>query len=233
MSPAPATPPGTLLQFLRELRATGAPVLRLPGHTRPMPLLARLEAEAAADPHLTSLLRFQHREAAEDVGGPPLPFDEPAARLGATLLFRAAWLYLHRDSTADDVTRLLTAAVPAFPNAAAQFSADLALQHLPALFRMAQALAPGDPLLAALRQLAAHVPLSAVGLPPEENSPPSADPAAWAALQEHPGLHQLFLDRIVLRQAREWLVFPNVSTALQDSLGACVRELAPFILITK
>ena len=221
--------PGAALTFLRELRATGTPVIRLTGQGPMRGVLPRIEAEAAADPRIAQLLESWHREAAEDLGGPSLEYDEPAARHGAILLFRCAWCYLHRDSPASEVTPLLCGPLRWEPTAAAQFSADLTLQHLPALFGMAQALAPGDPLLPALRQLAAVVPLSALGFPKAENDPPAAEPGAWQALRTHPGLWQLFLDRAVQRHDRAWLGHPGVAGGLRDSLGAYPADLAPIL----
>lgn len=221
--------PGAALTFLRELRATGAPVIRLSGQGSWHGILPRIEAEAAADSSLATLLRSWFEEAAEDLGGPPLPFDEAAARHGALLLFRAAWCYLHRDSPADEVTALLHNPLPGSPTAAAQFSADLTLQHLPALFRMAQALAPGDPLLPALRSIAHHLPLSALGVPRVENEVPTADPDAWQKLHAHPGLWQLFLDRAVQRSDRWWLNHAEVAHSLHYSLGTHAKTFVPLL----
>jgi hypothetical protein len=221
--------PGAALTFLLELRATGAPVIRLTGEGTWRGVLPRIEAEAAADARIGTVLESWHRETAEDLGGPPLAFDGTAARHGAILLFRSAWCYLHRDSQASEVTQLLCAPLPWEPTAAAQFSADLALQYLPALFRMAQVLSPGDPLLPALRHLSNLLPLGSVGFPPQDNVPAGAGPRAWQALRSHPGLWQLFLDRAVQRHDRAWLVHPDVADGLRHALGAYLQELAPAI----
>lgn len=218
---------GTIHHFLRTLRATGSPVIRLTGSGPWSGVLTALEAEAHADPQLAALLKSWHQEASEDLGGPPLEFDLTAARLGAILLFRAAWCYLHRDSTAAEAAALLSADPAPAATPSSQFSADLALQHLPGVFRLAQALAPGDPLLAGLRHLAARFPLSSPGIPPEEHASPAADPAAWAALRSHSGLHQLFLDRTVQCRTPGWLAVPHVAAALRRSLGSYPGELAP------
>lgn len=221
--------PGAALTFLLELRATGAPVIRLTGQGSWRGVLPRIEAEAAADPRIGTVLEFWHREAAEDLGGPPLAFDEAAARHGAILLFRSAWFYLHRDSQASEVKQLLCGPLPWEPTAAAQFSADLALQYLPALFRMAQVLAPGDPLLPALRHFSAVLPLGAIGFLQQDDVPAGAESGAWQALRAHPGLWQLFLDRAVQRHDRAWLVHPEVASGLRHALGAYLKELAPAI----
>lgn len=227
--------PGTIVRFLSELRATGMPVIRLRGQGDWRNSLLLIETEASNEPEISRILAAWHEEAADDLGGPPLPFDEPAALRGARLLFRAAWCYLQRDTGKDEVARLLLESSltssqipPSTHSASAQFSADLTLQHLPALFRMAQVLAPGDPLLAALRELAHEFPLSGIGIQPADpDTPPSADPEAWENLHAHPGLQQLFLDRILSSQARPWTKHPAVAQALRHTLGEYARELAP------
>ena len=220
--------PGAVLTFLRELRSTGAPILRLHGQGAAKQGLLQLEADAREDLLLLPLLKSWHEEAAEDLGGPALPFEEAAARHGVQLLLRMAWFYLQRDTDASTVTRLLAEPCPFPAGAAAQFSADLTLQYLPAIFRMAQALAPGDPLLASLRNLAGLWPLSGTGVPLGSGQDvPMADPAAWEALRTHAGLWQLFLDRLLQRPDSPWLRHPDVVSGLTRLLGAYGRELAP------
>jgi len=220
--------PGAALTFLRELHSSGSPIIRLQGRGAAGHGLQALETDFTADPAALPLLESWHREMAEDLGGPALAFDAPAACHGAVLLFRIAWCYLNRDQDAATVARLLSLPSPAHPTAAAQLSADLALQHLPALYRMAQALAPGDPLLTALQSLARRWPLSGMGIPaPLPGEPPVPVPEAWEALQQHSGLWQLFLDRLVRAKATAWLRNSRVSSALQRSLGAYAGECAP------
>ncbi len=220
--------PGAVLTFLRELRSTGSPVLRLHGQGAGKQGLLELEADAREDLLLLPLLKSWHEEAAEDLGGPVLPFEETAARHGVHLLLRMAWFYLQRDTDASTVTRLLAEPCLCPAGAAAQFSTDLTLQYLPAIFRMAQALAPGDPLLASLRNLAGLWPLSGTGVPLGSGQDvPMADPAVWAALRTHAGLWQLFLDRLLQRPDSPWLRHPDVVNGLTRLLGAYGRELAP------
>lgn len=218
--------PGTVLTFLQELRSTGAPVIRLRGQGDWRSALLLIETEAAHDPLILQLLATWHAEAARDLGGPPLPINESAALHGTRLLFRAAWCYLQRDTGKNEVTMLLQEESIAAPDPAWQFSADLALCYLPAVFRMAQALAPGDPLLTALRNLAFHYPLSGTAIPPE-NDIPAADLTAWENLQSHSGLQQLFLDRILITHARHWLNHPPTAQALHHTLGQYPQPFAP------
>ncbi len=67
--------PGTVVRFLSELRATGAPVIRLRGQGDWRGALLLIETEASNDPEISRLLAAWHHEAAEDLGGPPPPFD--------------------------------------------------------------------------------------------------------------------------------------------------------------
>ncbi|MDB6135793.1 MAG: hypothetical protein JWM59_4036 [Verrucomicrobiales bacterium] len=221
--------PGAMVRFLSELHATGAPVIHLRGRSEGLGALEQIEAEADGDPELHRLLGSWHQEAALDIGGPALSFDETAARRGACLLFRTAWCYLNRDTGREEVARLLLdpAAHPG-DSATAQFSADLTLQHLPAVLRMAQALSPGDPLLSALRSLARLFPLSGVNIHPEKPPTQEMPPAAtWGNLQSHSGLRQLFLDRILITRAGHWLDHPETSLAIRHSLGEHRQTLAP------
>lgn len=261
--------PGTVVRFLTELRATGSPVVRLRGSAAEggTEALSFIEAEADSASEVAQILAGWHREAAEDLGGPSLAFDEASARLGARLLFRAAWCYLQRGLSREEVARLLSAQPPflrkevpalSIPSirstapptpppllkdtrsytevvdanaaGAALFSTDLCLRHLPAIFRMAQTLSPGDPLLRALQALAAPFPLSGIGIATGTND--FAAPDTLAVIFGHPGLRQLFLDRILAARSRDWLHHPQVAEALHQTLGSHAHALASGFLPT-
>jgi len=224
---SPTVPPGTVSAFLRELRTTGAPVVRLRGAGELHDCLRHIEAGAAADAGLIPLLREWHTEALEELAGPPLPFDEPAARWGAQMLFRAAWFYLHRDAAESQVVTLLADPLPGGPSAQVMFSADLALQYLPGLHRLARTLAPGDPLLGALQRMAEALPLSGAGIEPEEGRVRQPQAAAWQAVRAHPGLWRMFTDRVIAANARWWLGREEVKEAVRRAAGAFAGELVP------
>jgi hypothetical protein len=223
----PVPQPGTVSAFLRELRTTGAPAVHLRGPGPLTDCLRHIEADAAADAALIPLLREWHAEALADLPGPPLSFDESAARYGAQMLFRAAWFYLHRDATEAHVVTLLADSLPGGPSAAALFSADLTLRYLPDLHRIARTLAPGDPLLGALQRMADALPLSGAAMPPDEDAPRQPLTAAWQAICDHPGLWRLFIDRVIATSARWWLARPEVRAALRRTAGAFAAELIP------
>ena len=223
----PVPQPGTVSAFLRELRVTGVPVVRLRGPGELTDCLRHIEADAAADAALVPLLREWHEEALADLAGPPLAFDAPAARYGAQMLFRAAWFYLHRDAPAQHVTTLLSDPIPGGPSAAALFSADLALRCLPDLHRIARTLAPGDPLLGALQRLADALPLSGAAVPPDEDTTRQPQSTAWLAMRHHPGLWRMFIDRVIAGNARWWLPREDVRQALRRAAGFFAAELVP------
>jgi hypothetical protein len=130
---------------------------------------------------------------------------------------------LDRESESDQVAAMLAEPIPGAATPAAVFSADLTLQWMPGVFRLARTLAPGDPLLVALQKLAVALPLSGVGVEPEME----ADLPVLTSLQAHPGLWQLFIDRVVQSNARWWLRVPAVRDALQQVAGAFPQELVP------
>ena len=217
----------TLLSFLRELKSGGRPSVRLSGAGKLDGCLSQIESEAARDPRIGELLREWHREMAEDMPGAALAFDEAAARWSAAMLFRAAWLYLHRDAPETEATALLTVPLPVPVTAASLFSADPALRWLSAVHRMALALAPGDPLLAVLQSIAAAHPLSCAALPPPESESREPAAAAWNALRAHPGLWRLFIDRVIAANARWWMHRAEVRAAVRAAAGAYEKELVP------
>lgn len=223
----PVPEPRAVLRFLREVHLSGHASVQLTGAGVPRECLRHMEAEAAADPAVGALLREWHAAACEDLAGPAPVFDEAAARWGAAMLFRAAWFYLHRDAPEQELLHLLSVPPPVPPGPAAILSADVSLRWLPDIHRMALALAPGDPLLALLQNLAAAHPLSGAALPPAEGRTRTPEPAAWAVLLAHPGLWRLFIDRVIAAGARWWLHLPEVRAAIRGAAGAYAAELVP------
>lgn len=216
-----------MLAFLSELRSTGAPVVRLKGIGDLQDCLKQIEIDALRSRGVTVLLREWHQEASLDLAGTPLEFDESAARWGAMTLFRAAWFYLHRDAEATDLSSLFSESMPKPLSAEALFSVDLTMRYLADLFRIAKTLAPGDPLLDGLQHLAESLPLSGAGIETQENETRCEQSNAWLALKSHPGLWQIFIDRIIRSHARWWLPVPCVREAVQRAAGAFSLELIP------
>jgi MoxR-vWA-beta-propeller ternary system domain bpX4 len=225
--PSPLPSPGTVVSFFRELRTTGTPVVRITGPGDLRNCLSAIERDAEQDQGLVRLLREWHSEALLDLPGAALDFDSGAARWGAKILFRAAWFYMDRESDPSLVASLLAEPLPMHPTPPVLFSLDLALQSLPEIYRLAQTLAPGDPLLVALRSLALRLPFSGVGIEQAENGAPLADPAAWSALISHSGLWQIFIDRVIRAKAHAWLGHESVRDAVVRVGGAFPQDLLP------
>ena len=91
--------------------------------------------------------------------GPQPAWDAPAAETAAQWFASAAMCYADRSMDATTTLRLL-AAVPAPPTAAAHYSADLVLRHLPGLTQLARGLAEDDPAVQAMQRMAWHWPLA-------------------------------------------------------------------------
>jgi hypothetical protein len=115
----------------------------------------------------------------------------------------------------------LTAAFPDPRNPETHYAVDLGLSYLPSLFRRAERVAPDDPLLEALKQLASEWPLSSVGMPGVQPSGPATEEVLGA-----PFLHALYLDRILDLDDPSRLVDPRIRESARSALGG-YPELRP------
>lgn len=150
-------------------------------------------------------------------------FDPIAAAWGVARLHAACVLFVHRDYEPDVLTAQLLAEFPASLDAPeSHYSVDLALRHLPDIWGLARGVAPGDPLMAAMRRLGAQWPLSSVGL--TRLGPVDATP-----LLANAGLRRLYVDRILQRAGQERAEDPDVAAALEAAIGNH-RELARAVL---
>ncbi|MEO6594704.1 MAG: hypothetical protein ABIP94_08115 [Planctomycetota bacterium] len=146
------------------------------------------------------------------------PADLPALELApavwaAERLFAACALFAHRDLGVDAVTQRLGVPCPARPDSpSAHYSADLALRHLPDLCQLARGVAPDDPLLVRLRQLAQQWPLSSVGMV----GLGSVDAGPVLA---HPALTRVYVDRILRCNDQSRTSDPRVVRAIEAAIG--------------
>lgn len=215
-----------MLSFLQQLAASGLPVLDWQGQGTGDPQADLAIAESQDRVEVEGLLRSWHSLLQEEVGGPALEYDAAAAREGAVGLFRSVWYYLH--------PHMPVAALkphpknhPVSPAAAAQFSADLTLRHLPDVSQWVAGKRGREGLVQALRELTRSYPLSCPGFAKGEQSGLEPEAQAWLCLKQHRGLWQLFLDRVVQRRDPEWRQHPEVCAGLLNSLGSYVEGLAP------
>jgi hypothetical protein len=93
------------------------------------------------------------------------------------------------------------------------YSADLFLSYLPGILEQARRLAPGDPLVEQLENFGKQWPLSCVGMRLK------ALPISIAAILEHPGLKQLYVDRIIEFRAYSWIENWSLVQAVRSSYG--------------
>jgi hypothetical protein len=92
-------------------------------------------------------------------------------------------------------------------------SLDLALSRLPELVRMAEAAAPGDPLVTRLWDVGCDYPLSSAGIPGMELR------GDERPLLGHAVMRRLHADRIIERRAADRLANPDALAAVRESLG--------------
>lgn len=195
----------SLAEFLRGISLGAAAVVPLGAAGPPV-------CDAAADDELRSLdaaCRF-------DAPGEAPAFDLAAARFGAVALHEACRFLVDRRIDADVVRRGLATPEGLARTAAAAWSADLCLRLLPAVARVAAAFSPQDPLNAALRELAAAWPLSGVGLPSADESPPKFPDA----LRDDPCLRTLLADRVAERDDRAAASVDWIAETLAAAAGA-------------
>ncbi|MCB9883924.1 MAG: hypothetical protein H6838_00450 [Planctomycetes bacterium] len=197
-----------LVEFLASLRDPGR--------------VAVLRQTPAPTPELAAQLRAL--DADERCLFPGLPdLDMNAAIWSTTVLYSACSLYAHRDLGVEEIGRRLDAPCPSSPRAAAtHYSVDLTMRHLPDLVLLARGIAPGDPLLAALRRIGAAWPLSSVGMS-GLGAVDAAPVCANGALLQH------YVDRILLHRDRSRASDPRVAEAIEAAVGDH-RELAAAVL---
>lgn len=198
-----------LLSALSEGRRAELPAPRAP-----------FDEEFLGDPeHIDALLDERARHAAAELAHTAPPLDRAAARWGATLLLRGAQGLVHRALGAAELEQLMRPPAPPAETSALHWSVDLCLRHLPELARLASGIASDDPLSLEFARLAAAWPLSAVGMGADPVAPPEA-------VLAHPGLAQLYVDRILARDDLARLDEPRVRELALASLGGH-PELAP------
>jgi hypothetical protein len=201
-------PAKTLVDWLTSLRSTGRAFILLSNGEKEADAKRRWESEARSV-GVTKLLRTWHAAAGLELAHSEPEFHETAAQWGALMLLRAAWAYLFRETDPKEVVTEFQSKLPDPDNPAAHFSADLTLCWLPDYFRLAQAIADHDPVLAALNQLGGQVPLSSIGV-----GDCAPDEAALATLRQHPGLWRAYLDRILRLRDRQRLEHPLVQESM-------------------
>ena len=148
--------------------------------------------------------------------------DLPVAMWAAERLYAGCALFVHRDLGTDAIDSRLRVPCPSPAGAATTHaSADLALCHLGELLRLARGVAPGDPLLVALREIGAAFPLSSVGIPQLGE----LDAVAIRTIADDPGLRGCYVDRILRHDDAGRVGEPRIARAIAAAVGE-QRQLA-------
>lgn len=177
------------------------------------------EPLAAPDESAISRLLELHQRAQSELSGEAPDFSAEAAVWAANLLHQICQFIVCREIGEAQIAVAFAIECPVSRGPAADWSVDLTLRHLPALFRLTRHLSNGDPLVEALKTLAAAWPLSSVGIPdlPEPN---------LDSFINHPALARLYADRIITAGDASRLGNPLVDDRLRADLGIH-HNLAP------
>ncbi len=149
-------------------------------------------------------------------------FDAQAALWAAQQLYRITQLLLQRSWGPEVIDQQLQP-YPHTLNAAAIYSADLCLRHLPILSRLAKGLAPSDHLVTKLQQLAAQFPFSSVGIVLQETE------LAITAILDHPSLRYAYIDRIIANKDKNRIEPAPVQALIKSQLGNYTASYWPAI----
>jgi hypothetical protein len=169
--------------------------------------------DPAIDTEADAVLLEMDRVSRLNLAGQAPAFLPNVALWAARLFHRGCQFLVCRDVDAAIVATALQDPCPENHSPATDYSADLTLQYLPDLIRMAQQVASADPLAQQLLAIAREWPLSSVGVRGLEK----LNPDGFIA---HSGLGQLYVDRILAREDVSRLGDPRVDAAVREALGA-------------
>jgi hypothetical protein len=163
---------------------------------------------------------------AEDVHRMPLSapaFHRKAAIWGAGTIYRIVQLILMRDLEEEAIRKHLNDySLPV--SAEVIYSADLCLRYLPALWSLAKGLAPGDPLINRLQELAEAWPFSSVGLEIKGEK-------SMELIQFHPSLWTAYIDRILEAKDLKRANHPDIIEKIHEALGDYGKSIWPEFFI--
>ncbi len=138
-------------------------------------------------------------------------FDAQAALWAARVLYFSAQLFVYRENTEKDLSKLF---VPYdSPGAAAFLSTDLCLRFLPSLVTGLTAQDAADPLIPKLREMLPKFPYSTIG--EDEDFAPAFSENGWS----DSCYRQLYTERVIARRDAHQLQWPPVRDAVLEMLG--------------
>lgn len=187
-----------------------------------------VDVDSADDPsldeiqELKAVLRELDRLTRLELPGTPPPLSMAAVSWAAVTFYRACQFLVFREVEGDEVEATLSRPCPEPLSPACVHSVDLVLRRLPDVVALARGLAPRDPLVEGLVELAHAWPLSSVGIRDLGPVPPDRLEPVMA----HPCLRQLYIDRILGTDDSSRVDRPDVSRAVECTLGF-YPELSP------
>lgn len=145
-------------------------------------------------------------------------FNSEAALWSAKMLYRAAQSMVFRAIGEDELKAGLAEPCPAGEVASLHYSVDLVFRFLPDFAILAHGAASDDPLLLLLRDLGASWPLSSVGM--KGLAGDQVQQLRLAEMLSHPGLRQLYVDRILAKEDLERARELRTNQAIRAAIGA-------------
>jgi MoxR-vWA-beta-propeller ternary system protein len=169
---------------------------------------------------LAALVELNQRAGSELAGEAPV-FSSETALWAASLLYQICQFIVCREIGETQIAAAFASECSGARGPGTDWSTDLLFRHLPPLFRLAQQLSNGDPLIQELKMLAAAWPLSSVGIP--DLAELNLD-----TFMNHPALARLYADRILTAADSSRLGDPRVADLLRTDIGIH-HDLAPEI----
>jgi hypothetical protein len=155
----------------------------------------------------------------EEMAGAAPDLQPAAAEWAAAVLYRGCQALVCREMPPAEMQKMLRDPCPVEPAAGTDYTADLVFRFLPDLVALARRVSQNDPLVDELLALARAWPLSSVGID-------GVGEVEAARVLSHPGLRQLYVDRIISTGDASRVRDDTVRAAVRTALGA-FPELAP------
>lgn len=195
-------------RFLHDLLGEGRAIVPAPG-------LISDEELAAGDIILSEYESTWRRDLPEPV--PELHL--ATARWGAVWLYHACQFSVYRDVDEEAIQEVLGGHFSGELTADVVYSVDLTNRFLPDVEKFSRSVAERDPLVTHLKERARQWPLSSVGMP-------GIGDVTVDGFADHPGLMQLYADRIISSGDVSRLADERVRKQIESNLGM-FSELAP------